>query len=80
MVEIDPGKYLPDRLLHVMPLIRTAKIACQGAYTVVVLNDKEVGVTKCNPVDKYSVHTGVRIALARAARKLLWSSSAGGRV
>ena len=74
MVSINPEMYLPDRLRYILPRIYTCKVSCQGTYTVAILNDEEVGVAKCNPTDKYDVQVGVRIALARAARRLLWES------
>lgn len=54
-----------------MPLIKTAKFATQGNFTVVTLNGSVVGVSKRNTQDRFNIETGVNVALNRAVHNLL---------
>jgi len=49
-------------------LIEQVRVFRQGNYTVVLVNNEVIGVSKRNKKDKYNVNTGVRKALYRAVK------------
>jgi len=57
-----------------VPQISGLRTFRQGNYTVVLLNDQFVGVSKRNKADKFNQNTGVRKALYRAVRRLVIAS------
>ena len=62
-----------DRGLAV-PVINSLRTFTQGNYTVVLLNDEYIGVSKRMKKDKFNWSTGVNKALYRAVRRLVLSS------
>ena len=57
-----------------VPQITALRTFRQGNYTVVLLNDEFIGVSKRNKVDKFNQNTGLRKALYRAVRRLVIAS------
>jgi hypothetical protein len=47
------------------------KVIYNGRTTIVILDDGNKGIAKCNPKDKYSIQIGHDIALNRATIKQL---------
>jgi len=58
----------------VVPQITSLRSFRQGNYTVVLLNDEFIGVSKRNKSDKFNQNTGLRKALYRAVRRLVITS------
>lgn len=57
-------------LSAVIPNIYNVRTFHQGNYTVVLLNEEVIGVSKRNKIDKSDKKTGIRLALYRAVRRL----------
>lgn len=58
----------------VVPQITSLRTFRQGNYTVVLVNDEFIGVSKRNKSDKFNQNTGLRKALYRAVRRLVLTS------
>lgn len=49
--------------------VTTASIKVDGNKTTVTLPDGRIGVSRCNPCDKFDIITGIRVALDDIERK-----------